>query len=109
LKENDPDNVNLYFESQKDNMQWQVIVKNFGFQKNAAQPYLYKYNIVLQGFDLSEVGGGARTPVDRFGPDGDLGGVSSFTLSGASERAQSLTRKISTNPLGLIASKPPII
>jgi hypothetical protein len=109
LKENDPDNVSLYFESQKDNMQWQVIVKNFGFQKNAAQPYLYKYNIVLQGFDLSQVGGGARTPVDRFGTDGDLGGVSSFTLSGASERAQSLTRKISTNPLGLIASKPPII
>ena len=109
LKENDPDNVSLYFESQKDNMQWQVIVKNFGFQKNAAQPYLYKYNIVLQGFDLSQVGGGPRTPVDRFGADGDLGGVSSFTLSGASERAQSLTRKISTNPLGLIASKPPII
>jgi hypothetical protein len=109
LKENDPDNVSLYFESQKDNMQWQVIVKNFGFQKNAAQPYLYKYNIVLQGFDLSQVGGGPRTPVDRFGADGDLGSVSSFTLSGASERAQSLTRKISTNPLGLIASKPPII
>lgn len=109
LKENDPENVKLYFESQKDNMQWQVIVKNFAFQKNANQPYLYKYNIVLQGFDLNQVGGAPRAAVDRFGADGDLGGVSSFTLSGASERAQSLTRKISTNPLGLIASKPPII
>lgn len=109
LKENNPENVKLYFESQKDNMQWQVIVKNFAFQKNANQPYLYKYNIVLQGFDLNPVGGEPRAAVDRFGADGDLGGVSSFTLSGASERAQSLTRKISINPLGLIASKPPII
>jgi len=109
LKDNNPEDVKLYFESQKDNMQWQVIIKNFAFQKNANQPYLYKYNIVLQGFDLSEVGKDNRKAVDRFGPNGDLGGVSSFTLSGASERAQSLTRKISTNPLGLIASKPPII
>jgi hypothetical protein len=111
LKEKNPDkdNVSLYFESHKDNMQWQVVIKNFGFQKNAAQPYLYKYNIVLQGFDLSEVGGRIKEPVDRFGANGDLGSVSSFTLSGASERAQSLARKISTNPLGLIASKPPII
>jgi len=109
LKEANPEDVKLYFESQKDNMQWQVIVKNFAFQKNANQPYLYKYNIVLQGFDLNEVGKDSRKVVDRFGPNGDLGSVSSFTLSGASERAQALTRKISTNPLGLIASKPPII
>lgn len=109
LKEANPDDVSLYFESQKDNMQWQVVVKNFGFQKNANQPYLYKYNITLQGFNLCEVGKDNRKVVDRFGPDGDLGSVSSFTLSGASERAQALTRKLTTNPLGLIASKPPII
>ena len=109
LKESNPEETALYFESQKDNMQWQVIVKAFTFQKNANQPYLYKYNIALQGFNLKEVGAGDRKVIDRFGPDGDLGGVSSFTLSGAAERAQSLTRKITTNPLGLIASKPPII
>lgn len=109
LKESNPDDVTLYFESQKDNMQWQVIIKNFAFQKNANQPYLYKYNIVLQGFGLNEVGQDGKREVDRFGPNGDLGSVNSFTLSGASERAQSLTRKLSTNPLGLIASKPPII
>ena len=110
LKEIYPEDVSLYFESQKDNMQWQVIVKGFGFQKSAAQPYLYKYNISLQGFDLKETGEfGKRKVVDRFGPNGDLGNVSSFTLSGALERSQSLARKIQTNPLGLIASKPPII
>lgn len=109
IKEKNPENTKLFFESHKDNMQWQVIVKAFNFQKNAAQPYLYRYSIALQGFDLKEVGAEGRVAVDRFGPDGDLGGVNSFTLSGAMERAQSLTRKITTNPLGLIASKPPII
>lgn len=110
LKETNPNTTELFFESHKDNMQWQVIVKAFSFQKNAAQPYLYRYSIALQGFDLKEVGeDGGRVAIDRFGPDGDLGGVNSFTLSGAMERAQSLTRKITTNPLGLIASKPPII
>lgn len=109
LKEKNPETTELFFESHKDNMQWQVIVKAFSFQKNAAQPYLYRYNIALQGFDLKEVGAEGRVAIDRFGPDGDLGGVNSFTLSGAMERSQSLFRKISTNPLGLIASKPPII
>lgn len=112
LKEENPDSsVNLYFESQKDNMQWQVIVKGFGFQKNAAQPYLYKYNISLQGFDLREVGDTNRKAIDRFGPNGDLGGVNSFTLTGALERANSLTRKLTSfsGAASLIASKPPII
>lgn len=114
LKDNNPEGVKLYFESQKDNMQWQVIIKNFAFQKNANQPYLYKYNIVLQGFDLSEVGKDNRKAVDRFGPNGDLGGVSSFTLSGALQRAKALQRKLEGaqsvgDHLGLISSKPPII
>jgi len=114
LKENDTENVSLYFESQKDNMQWQVIIKNFAFQKNANQPYLYKYNIVLQGFDLNQVGGTARVAVDRFGADGDLGSVSSFTLSGSLQRAKALQRKLEGAQsvggyVGLISSKPPII
>lgn len=109
LKEKDPDNTKLYFESQKDNMQWQVIVKNFNFQKNANQPYLYRYSINLQGFDLAEVGGKIREAVDRFGPDGDLGDVSSFTLSGAIQRAKALDRKINKNPTSLIVSKPPVV
>jgi hypothetical protein len=111
LKENPDDSVSLYFESHKDNMQWQVVIKNFGFQKNAAQPYLYKYNIVLQGFDLSEVGGRVKVPADRFGANGDLGSVSSFTLTGALERANSLARKLSSGSgvASLIVSKPPII
>lgn len=110
LKELSPTTTNLFFESQKDNMQWQVAVKNFVFQKNAAQPYLYKYNIILQGFNLKQPGDfGVRKNIDRFGPNGDLGEVSSFTISGALERGQSLARKLTTNPLGLIASKPPII
>jgi hypothetical protein len=113
LKDNNPEDVKLYFESQKDNMQWQVIIKNFAFQKNANQPYLYKYNIVLQGFDLSEVGKDNRKAVDRFGPNGDLGGVSSFTLSGALQRAKALERKLDAALMGdyggLISSKPPII
>jgi hypothetical protein len=112
LKEENPDSVvNLYFESQKDNMQWQVIIKGFSFQKNAAQPYLYKYNIVLQGFDLKEVGDKTRQAIDRFGPNGDLGSVNSFTLTGALERANSLARKLSSvsGAASLIASKPPII
>ena len=114
LKDNNPEDVKLYFESQKDNMQWQVIIKNFAFQKNANQPYLYKYNIVLQGFDLAEVGKDNRKAVDRFGPNGDLGGVSSFTLSGALQRAKALQRKLEGaqsvgDHLGLISSKPPII
>lgn len=111
LKEENPNSVNLYFESQKDNMQWQVIVKGFSFQKNAAQPYLYRYNISLQGFDLKEVGNNNRKAVDRFGPNGDLGGVNSFTLTGALERANALGRKLSSvsGVTSLIASKPPII
>ena len=111
LKEQNPENTKLFFESHKDNMQWQVIIKAFSFQKNAAQPYLYRYNIALQGFNLREVGAADRVVVDRFGPDGDLGGVNSFTLTGAMERANSLTNKLSSwsGAANLISSKPPII
>lgn len=110
LKEKEPNKYNLYFESQKDNMKWRVVVKGFSFQKNANQPYLYKYNISLQGFDLTEVGAlRQKNPVDRFGPDGDLNSVNSFTLTSVLERGNSLIRKINTNPLGLITSKPSII
>lgn len=114
LKEQDPENTELYFESHKDNMQWRVIVKAFSFQKNANQPYVYRYNIALQGFDLKEVGASERKAIDRFGVNGDLGGVNSFTLSGALERAKALQRKLenkqSLSDYGsLIASKPPVI
>lgn len=109
IKENNPENTKLFFESHKDNMQWQVIVKGFNFQKNANQPYLYRYNIALQGFSLVEVGDTDRAVVDRFGPDGDLGGVNSFTLAGAAERAQALCGKMSISGVtGLFSSKPPI-
>ena len=111
IKETRPETVRLFFESHKDNMQWQVIVRTFSFQKNAAQPYLYRYNIALQGFDLKEVGAGLVAAEDRFGANGDLGGVNSFTLTGALERANSLGRKLSSasGVTSLIASKPPII
>lgn len=110
IKETNPESVKLFFESHKDNMEWQIIIKGFSFQKNAAQPYLYKYNIVLQGFDLKEVGASTTGAIDRFGAGGDLGNVNSFTLAGALERANSLSKKLTSlsGVTSLIASKPPV-
>lgn len=114
LKEKYPKDYNLFFESHKDNMRWQVAVKNFMFQKNANQPYLYKYNIALQGFNLEASGTSATRKAlvaDRFGPKGDLGGINSITITGAITKAYQIARKlrkIQKNGESLI-SKPPVI
>lgn len=116
LKEKSPEEYNLFFESHKDNMKWQIAVRSFVFQKNANQPHLYKYNIGLQGFNLTPSADSdtrKKLAVDRFGPGGDLGGISSVTIMGALTKALAIGRKFqkmakSGNWDSLI-SKPPVV
>jgi len=115
IKEENPDTTKLYFESQKDNMQWQVAIKNFAFQKNANQPYLYKYNIVLQGFNLLPAGTDEQRKklvTSRFGDEGDLASINSITITGAITKANQLAskiRKIGKTGGESLISKPPVI
>lgn len=102
LKDTSPDRFELKFVSQKDNMAWQVIVKDFSFQKSANQPMLYRYSIQLQGFNMVNASSFVqRTAIDRFGKDGDLATANSLTATGAITKASGLVKgmkQFTSNP-----------
>lgn len=80
LKSENPSDYSLYFINYKTNQQWRVIVKDFSLQKSAQNPMLYKYNIVLQGWDVlpSSQDPADRQEFDRFGKNGDLKSVNTM-------------------------------
>jgi len=96
LKDDFPNTYKLYFVSQKDNIRWQVILKGFSIQKSVNQPMLYRYNMQFQGFNMERAtsNGGTRTPVDRFGPKGDLATANSLTATGAISKAGGLAKSL---------------
>lgn len=95
LKDSEQSRYRLYFKNNKDNIRWGAIVKSFSIQKSVNQPFLYKYSISLQCFEMQDATLSGRTPaVDRFGKDGDLATANSLTATGAITKASSLVKGI---------------
>ena len=95
LKDDFPKTYKLYFVSQKDNIRWQVILKGFNIQKSVSQPMLYRYSMQFQGFNMDRAtNSGQRTPIDRFGPGGDLATANSLTATGAISKAGGLVKSL---------------
>ena len=85
LKARFPKKYALIFTNFKTDQSWRVIVKDFQLMQSADSPYLFKYNISLQCWDVRSsrglfAGSDDVLPYDRFGSNGDLKSVN--TLSG---------------------------
>jgi len=92
----------LYFTNIKTDQSWKIIVKDFHLQQNAQNPFLIRYNINLQAWDVGRAkrieGINDNTKdFDRFGAYGDLGEVNSVNLN--SDKIQNIIAKNIKNPL----------
>lgn len=95
-KERFPDRFRLYFSSVKDNLKWQVVLKNFEFQKNVNQPLQFKYRMAFQGFNMVSFSAIPQSDtIDRFGPDGDLASVNPLNVTGTVTRIGNISNTIS--------------
>ena len=84
LKARYPKNFALLFTNFKTDQSWRCIVKDFQLQQSAENPYLFKYNINLQCWDIRRsrdmfAGTDAAEPFDRFGAGGDLAPVNTLS------------------------------
>jgi hypothetical protein len=101
----------LYFNNYKDNQKFRIVLKNFAMTKAVGQPFLYKYQIQLKGWNLEPADESLTgQEVDRF--KGDLASVSTVTLTSAVTKAKNLMRAFNsakTDPLGTFLSIPPVV
>ena len=90
LKGFNPKQYSLYFINQKESQKWQVSLQDFTIQRNAQNPYLYRYNIQLKGWNVQKTDNtdGNRADLDRFAPGtGDLASVNMIELSAMAKMA----------------------
>jgi hypothetical protein len=94
LKEANPTTYFLKFRNYKTGQEWYCSVQDFSIQQNAQNPMLYKYNIQLKCWNLSNIDSSARLKLaaDRFGQDGDLQSVNIVSLSEANAGFKNLFR-----------------
>lgn len=78
IKGKAPSKYKLKFRCYKNNQEWDIIVQDFNIQKSASNPMLYRYNIALKGWSVSNINTD-KEEFDRFGPDGDLKSVNLVT------------------------------
>jgi len=80
LKSKKPQNYKLYFNNVKDDHSFQVVLRNFLISKSKDSPFLYRYSIAFQGWDLNSMEGlGDYLETDRF--EGDLGMIRTFSYT----------------------------
>jgi hypothetical protein len=95
LKSNYPSEYNLYFVNHKTNQKWRIVVKDFVIQQSAQNPNLYRYNVQLQGWDITNAKfSGDRIQFDRFGPNGDLKEVNTTNVFDTVDKMKSIGRNI---------------
>jgi hypothetical protein len=70
----------LYFKNYRSNQMWRCIVNGFSIQRMAQQPYLYRYQIQLQAWDVKGIKNTSQATMDRFGPGGDLAAVNTVSM-----------------------------
>ena len=82
LKGQNPKKWSLYFIDYKNSQKWRIVIKDMSIQKNAQQPFLWKYSVSLQGWDVTYPTSVAKNKAEfnRFGPGGDLKSVNSMTF-----------------------------
>jgi len=97
LKSSSPSDFELFFVDYKTDQRWRVIIKDFNVQKHSQSPFLYRYNITLQAWDIrsSTEDPGlfpslTRADYNRFGPDGDLSSVNSMEAKTMVEASQNI-------------------
>lgn len=95
-----PDAAKLVFCNYKDGQQWQVIVKSFKITKSVNEPMLYRYSIVLQGWDMKDPSEAQGAPVDRFKTD--LKSVNTTTLTGLVSSANHLVANTIGSPNNIV-------
>lgn len=91
LKNYSPKNYNLYFTNIKTDQSWRIIVKDFNMQQNAQNPFLIRYSMSLQAWDVNkanrtEKANEKRKAFDRFGIEGDLKEVNSVNVASVSSK-----------------------
>lgn len=83
LKGKHPKNFALMFTNFKTDQSWRCVIKDFSLQQSAENPYLYRYSISLQCWDVRAskdlFGSSSRASFDRFAPGGDLGPVNTLS------------------------------
>lgn len=95
LKFNHPSEYDLYFVCHKTRQKWKVAVKDFSVQQNAQNPHLYRYQIQLQGWDVSNSAfSGERIEFDRFGQNGDLKEVNTTNVFDTVDKIKSIGKNI---------------
>lgn len=104
LKAERPSGTKLYFINHKDGQQFRVVVKDFQIQKSVNEPQLYRYKIVLKGWDLRDPGETAGPPIDRFKTD--LSPVNTTTLTGMAKSMNNLVNNSIGNPKNIIPIVP---
>lgn len=73
LKSKQPKTFQLKFRCYKTNQEWTCILQDFNIQQSAQNPMLYRYNIALKGWGVTEPAKGDDSAAfDRFAPGGDL-------------------------------------
>lgn len=86
LKAQSPKKYMLRFTNYKTNQSWRCQVRDFSLQQSAANPFLFRYSINLQCWDLISADSLEKgsSLFDRFGAGGDLAGVNTALSSNAS-------------------------
>ena len=92
LKEANPTTYFLKFRNYKTGQEWYCSVQDFVIQQNAQNPMLYKYNIQLKCWNLSNINASTRLDLasNRFGQGGDLQSVNIVSLKEANAGFKSL-------------------
>ena len=84
FKEKFPKNYSLNFYNHKDKQKWRVVLQDFNVQKSSQNPFLYRYQMVFKGWDMSDSTEGGKKDIaayNRFGSDGDLKPVNTLSLA----------------------------
>jgi len=77
----------IQFLNYKDNNQYDVAVQNFQMTRSSDDPMLYKYNIVLRGYNLSEIG--QQVPEEDILADLGLDGIETSLKASLSNKVRS--------------------
>jgi hypothetical protein len=81
LKGTHPNLWSLHFTDFKADQTWRIILKDFSVQRNAQNPFLYRYQIVLQGWNVrGSVANRDQAEYDRFAEGGDLEPVNTVSI-----------------------------
>jgi len=100
LKDRHPNSYALLFTNSKTDQSWRCSVKDFVIQQSAENPFLYRYQINLQCWDVRSskevfTDTALSQPFDRFGPGGDLFGVDMVKNENLSKKLKKMTNPYS--------------